>query len=492
MIYKVSHNMVPGNMTTRFSGMKLSSYCLPFNSEWFIPKSECEPETNYSSTVYSNANGDYSFTSANNNENTDMILDSTYNKADENTVSDHWSNPKNRMVGSISGDKYGSVEITENHPLRKLYNCLFEEISQLAENKERLTWNVGLTHVLRKPRNGSDHDFGYAMDLQVFVYDKNGNPTVKNNRNNKPQRELLKALDILASNHRSKVRQVILEYKKKSDMNPSMKYFFNVLHVSVPNEHNMDKNEFSIMADVNGSYTFINKPSVSNGKSVPDYSFLQNVPNDFRNTASRYYGKSGFKTLFPNYSYYDKETLDEHFKGCGFNKLKKKGGMTSKDKSFTYDMVDGKETLAMRNNNPGNLKKNNVEWDGMVGSDGKFVKFENMYYGTRALMLNLDTRVGNLGDDATIPNIIKSWAPEIVRNENGKVIENNNTMQYINYICTTTGYSMTDKIPPLVEGKEIYKELAWAIGVFEGNVYLEDKCLNQSYAMAKIYREKNS
>ena len=40
MIYKVEHNMTPGNMITTFTGMKMSKYAKPFNTTFFIKRNE--------------------------------------------------------------------------------------------------------------------------------------------------------------------------------------------------------------------------------------------------------------------------------------------------------------------------------------------------------------------------------------------------------------------------------------------------------------------
>lgn len=65
MIYKVVHNMTPGNMITTFTGMKMSKYAKPFNSTFFTYNpythiednsrdkntNECDDETNYGTSV---------------------------------------------------------------------------------------------------------------------------------------------------------------------------------------------------------------------------------------------------------------------------------------------------------------------------------------------------------------------------------------------------------------------------------------------------------
>lgn len=99
-----------------------------------------------------------------------------------------------------------------------------------------MTWNVVLSHVLRSGSGKSAHYKGNAMDLKVAHYN-NGIvvkevPRASGETN---QKELIKAVDILASLHLEEIDQLILEYEKYGDMCSSRSDFYNCLHVGVLN-----------------------------------------------------------------------------------------------------------------------------------------------------------------------------------------------------------------------------------------------------------------
>lgn len=87
----------------------------------------------------------------------------------------------------------------------------------------------------------------------------------------------------------------------------------------------------------------------------------------------------------------------------------------------------------IRNNNPGNIVRNNrVKWVGQspVQNDPKFVQFTDAVYGIRALYRNLLTYRKQYGLN-TIKGIIEKWAPP----------HENNTKKYIAAVSKTLGIS---------------------------------------------------
>lgn len=62
----------------------------------------------------------------------------------------------------------------------------------------------------------------------------------------------------------------------------------------------------------------------------------------------------------------------------------------------------------IRNNNPGNIKADGTNWQGMVGSDGTFIIFADMSWGIRALGTALANMI-NKGYD-TIGTLIPQWS----------------------------------------------------------------------------------
>lgn len=92
----------------------------------------------------------------------------------------------------------------------------------------------------------------------------------------------------------------------------------------------------------------------------------------------------------------------------------------------------------MRNNNPGNIIKTNIQWVGKItpSSDVRFEQFQTMEYGLRALYKNLITKIKRY--DGNIASIITEWAPP---NEN-------NTQGYIDIVTQRLGKRTVDLTRP--------------------------------------------
>jgi hypothetical protein len=80
----------------------------------------------------------------------------------------------------------------------------------------------------------------------------------------------------------------------------------------------------------------------------------------------------------------------------------------------------------LRNNNPGNIRKNSTKWQGLSDkqTDKAFFQFIGIEWGYRALIRTLQTYRNKYGCQ-TIADFIRRWAPE---NEN-------NTSAYITRVC---------------------------------------------------------
>lgn len=118
-----------------------------------------------------------------------------------------------------------------------------------------------------------------------------------------------------------------------------------------------------------------------------------------------------------------------------------------------------------RNNNPLNIRFNSANnWRGKVlpNTDGTFEQFDTMANGYRAALVLIRNYI-KAGYD-TVSEIISRWAPT---NEN-------NTDNYINRVCQTTGY-----FPYTVVGlndKEVLCKLAYAMAIVEnGYIPLPNK-----------------
>lgn len=75
----------------------------------------------------------------------------------------------------------------------------------------------------------------------------------------------------------------------------------------------------------------------------------------------------------------------------------------------------------IRNNNPGNLERNHIQWQGMAAdqsNDERFIVFQNPSWGVRAiakvLMTYQDKRTGKDGSPIdTVQEIVERWAPPV-------------------------------------------------------------------------------
>jgi hypothetical protein len=94
-------------------------------------------------------------------------------------------------------------------------------------------------------------------------------------------------------------------------------------------------------------------------------------------------------------------------------------------------------TRGLRNNNPGNIRKNSTQWQGLATSqtDPDYFIFVNATYGIRALAKTLNTYMSNYGLN-TIDGIINRWAPP----------SENDTAAYIDDVESETGIDRNAKL----------------------------------------------
>jgi hypothetical protein len=120
--------------------------------------------------------------------------------------------------------------------------------------------------------------------------------------------------------------------------------------------------------------------------------------------------------------------------------------------------------LGIRLNNPGNLRDAGIDWQGKVGSESGFVKFESMYYGLRAMALDLAHKIMKRKLN-TISKIIHVYAP---------VEDHNDTNVYIQRVSKAVGIGPDDQITSFVKTGP---KLMWAMiqveqGVNEAKKYI--------------------
>ena len=127
----------------------------------------------------------------------------------------------------------------------------------------------------------------------------------------------------------------------------------------------------------------------------------------------------------------------------------------------------------IRNNNPGNIKKNDVEWEGLsaIQTDKTFFQFNDPIYGIRALTKILRT-YRNSYNIKNIWGIINRYAPP----------SENDTESYKNFVKEKTGLNMLEEIEFTVEG---YLPVVKAIILMEnGEQPYDDEIILQGMHLA--------
>jgi len=92
----------------------------------------------------------------------------------------------------------------------------------------------------------------------------------------------------------------------------------------------------------------------------------------------------------------------------------------------------------IRNNNPGNLVKTSIDWQGKIplkkNTDGHFEQFTNVQFGIRAMLKDLINDI-NKGKN-TVTSLIREYAPP----------HENNTQKYIDDVSKSIGIKPNEPI----------------------------------------------
>lgn len=107
--------------------------------------------------------------------------------------------------------------------------------------------------------------------------------------------------------------------------------------------------------------------------------------------------------------------------------------------SRTMDsFLNNHNVRGLRNNNPGNLIRTNIAWQGKIphaqNPDTKFEQFINLTYGVRAMLKDLINDISK--GKNTVRKLISEYAPP----------SENNTLAYVNSVAKTLGVSVDDKL----------------------------------------------
>jgi len=89
----------------------------------------------------------------------------------------------------------------------------------------------------------------------------------------------------------------------------------------------------------------------------------------------------------------------------------------------------------IRNNNPLNIRDTGINWQGAVGSDGEFVRFESETMGIRAAARILKTYRDKYGLNS-VAEIVARWSPP----------SENDTTSYIDSVAAKIGISRNETL----------------------------------------------
>lgn len=127
----------------------------------------------------------------------------------------------------------------------------------------------------------------------------------------------------------------------------------------------------------------------------------------------------------------------------------------------------------IRNNNPGNIVKTNIPWEGKIipGKDYAFEQFETFAMGVRAMIIDVKGDIDNDGKN-TLNALINQYAPP----------HENDTTEYIQTISQWTGIGQFDQISGT---KETLSKIIPALARYENGI----DCISPeifNYAYSKI------
>lgn len=299
MIFNVQHNITPGNMITKFKGMKLCATPVPW-------------ATSYMSYFPTTDNGVYGYGGNWTGGSGAINLPSSYQKV-EVAKNDHYHESSNRGSNVKDEVTWGGNTYKTDQRLIDMFNRLYEEIELLDEG-----WNIMVTHATRQKStdqsmrggNGtastrtSQHCYGQAIDIQIK---KNGK--VLSSGSYMP--EILKVFDMIFCLHNDVVGQILIEYKSngitKFCSSDNSKYCFHVLHVGVQTSGH-PYFEGQIMGNMGYDNFLKGRPKL----------FMDNVHPEINTTAYRTYKTSGALSVskhFPQYGSVSAD-IDQYFKNA--------------------------------------------------------------------------------------------------------------------------------------------------------------------------------
>lgn len=209
IITKVSHHLSPGNMVTRFTGVKLSKNGQPFNTQPF----------GMLGILSKNGSGYFGELTKNYTTSYDATL--------PNSIGDYYTynDPETIVVPSDDcGCDNGSGWDGLSPIMKKLFYALRGSVESIAGNEGGKEWTICISSGQRPDSIGSDHQFGNAMDLQI----KRKGVVIGAGQDKK---ELGVVFDIIVTTYSEYINQLIMEYKTSSIMMNNFN-MFHTIHFS--------------------------------------------------------------------------------------------------------------------------------------------------------------------------------------------------------------------------------------------------------------------
>ncbi len=132
-----------------------------------------------------------------------------------------------------------------------------------------------------------------------------------------------------------------------------------------------------------------------------------------------------------------------------------------------------KKSRGIRNNNPLNIRKNDIHWKGLKENqmDRSFFQFKEMYWGYRATIKILKTYQTKYGL-CSLSEMIKRWAPPL----------ENNTENYITVVSQRSGVTRTENID--LSNKDLVVRIVEAMTYVENGKAGDVEAIKKGYDLA--------
>lgn len=377
MIFNVTHNMTPGNMSTRFKAMKLSKNPVPFVSKWwsFIPDAYMNGYDNILGGVDNSSNINIGY------------VEKFTESGRHSKIEDNGATPHNFIEGS---ERNKHCDIAKN---RMYFNCGYNNYFSDASLSSLLNQTVFTLN------DGSKYDLKKVIN---FIY------------NHAHFSEYTKTKDGKTIAEKCKPKNSTLS------IGACAEYVFNAVGNGFDVFKRLDTGNAQ-MKDINKNvlnkyFKFISP------NEMPEYA----CPGDIVLFDYKQVGgiDSGHATMFTG-----KHWVSDFIQSDGLYSINKAYKSKALKCIYAIYRIPGIEnyikstyTFEKNNKNPGNVSQVTPNWEGSYNTANRFPSFKSWEYGFRCLFINLNNAYLKNGLN-TIKTIINKWAPES-ENKTGTYIKN--------------------------------------------------------------------